>query len=250
MGKDRILKPPDFIGIGCMKAGSSWVWKQLKMHPQVGVPRRRGRTVKEMHFIDRLHMSLPEYLVKFGRLKTHKCGEYTPNYICTPYAPAFVKTYFPNAKLFTIFRNPADRAFSHYKDHLYYNKIPPEISFLQAFNEDYPKKELKYFSVKSKGMYANQLEIWLKYFDRDQLKVMFYDDLLSDPVKFIQEIYEHCELEKNYVPPKYAKKVVKRYNKAYDSMTFNAKDREFVVDFYKEQVRKLSDMVGRELDWK
>ncbi len=69
--KDRIFKAPDFIGIGVMKGGSSWAWKQLKAHPQVGVPRRRGRAVKEMHFIDRMHLSLPEYLWKFSKLKTH-----------------------------------------------------------------------------------------------------------------------------------------------------------------------------------
>lgn len=249
MGNKRNLKAPDFIGIGVMKGGSSWAWKQLKAHPQVGVPRRRGRAIKEMHFIDRLYMSLPQYLMKFGKLNTHKCGEYTPNYICTPYAPAFIKTYFPNAKLFTIFRNPADRAFSHYKDHLYYNKIPPDVAFLKAFAEDYPQKELRCFSVKNKGMYGDQLELWYKYFDKEQLKVMFYEDLVADPVKFIQEIYKHCELE-SYVPPKYEKKVVKRYNKAYDSMVFNLKDREVVVDHYKEQVKKLSDLTGRKLDWK
>lgn len=245
----RELKSPKFIGIGCMKAGSSWTWTQLKEHPQVGVPKVRGKRIKEMHFIDRLNMSLSEYRAKFGRLDTYTYGEFTPNYICTPYAPAFIKTYFSDAKLFCIFRNPADRAFSHYKDHLYYNKIPIEIPFIQAFHEDYPKKELKCFSVKNKGMYGDQLELWFNYFDREQLKVMFYDDLISDPVKFIQEIYEHVGIEKNYIPPKHTDQVKKRYNRAYDGMRFEEKDRVEVTSFYKDQVKKLEDLTGRKLDW-
>jgi hypothetical protein len=244
------LRSPDWLGIGTMKSASSWVYKQLKAHPQNGTPRLRGRQVKEMHFIDRLNITLNQYLIKFGRLNTHKVGEYTPNYFATPYAPAFIKTYFPEAKLFTIFRNPADRAFSHYKDHLYYKHIPPEVSFMQAFNEDYPKKESPCFSIKSKGMYGDQLELWYKYFNKEQLKVLFYEDLLHNPAHFIQTIYEHCGLEKNYLPPNYKERVVKRYNKAFDDMVFEEKDRTEVVQFYREQVKKLSDLTGRKLEWR
>ncbi len=247
--KNKKIKTPDFIGIGVMKGGSSWCWRQLKNHPQVGAPRLKGKVVKEMHFIDRMHITLSQYLTKFGKLNTFKVGEYTPNYICTPYAPAFIKTYFPNAKLFTIFRNPADRAFSHFKDHLYYKKIPPEVSFKEAFNSNYPLKEVECFSIKSKGMYADQLELWYKYFDKEQLKVMFYEDLVSDPVKFIQEVYEHCELEKNHIPADIEEKVVKKYNRAYDSMVFEDKDKRMVKDFYKEQVDKLIELTGRKLTW-
>ncbi len=244
------LRVPDFLGIGVMKGGSSWVWRQLRAHPQIVVPKtKKKKAVKELHFIDRLDMTLKDYLKKFGKIKTEKAGEYTPNYICCPYGPVFVKTYFPSTKLFTIFRNPVDRAFSHYKDHLFYGKIPEGVSFLEAFRKNHPQKELKHYSIKSKGMYGDQLEAWYKEFGKDQLKVMFYDDLVNDPLKFLAELYEWIEVEP-YVPSKYEDKVVKGYNQAYDSMVFANSDRDEVADYYKEQVKKLEDLTGRKLGWR
>lgn len=247
--KREQLKSPDFLGIGVMKGGSSWTWRQLKAHPEVGVPRKKGKVCKEIHFIDRLDITLKDYLGKFAKLRQRRVGEYTPNYIACPYAPEFVKTYFPNTKLFTIFRNPTDRAFSHYKDHLCYNKIPDNVPFIQAFREEYPKKELRPYSIRSKGMYGDQLEKWYKFFEKDQLKVFFYEDLSSDPLKFLKELFEWIEVDANFVPAKYAEKVLKKYNRQYDSMTFSKEDREEVAEFYKPQVAKLEELTGRKLGW-
>jgi hypothetical protein len=244
----RKFKTPDFVGIGVMKSASSWTWQQLKDHPQIGVPRKRGRVCKEMHFIDRLDMTLKEYLNKFAKLKTHKVGEYTPNYICCPYAPEFIKTYFPNAKLFAILRNPTDRAFSHYKDHLCYRKIPKNVSFINAFWDNHPKKELSHYSIKAKGMYGDQLEKWYKFFGPEQFKVFFYDDLSSNPLQFLQELYEWVEVE-NYTPPKYQEKVVKKYNLLFDDMVFDEKDRQVTTEFYKPQIQKLEELTKRKLNW-
>ncbi len=240
---------PCFIGIGVQKGGTTWVYQQLRNHPQIGFPRMHGRKVKEMHFVNKLKITLDRYLEKISAVDTYKVGEITPNYIATPYAPAFIKTHFPNTKLFVIFRNPADRAFSHYKDHLFYEKIPKDVGFMQAFREGYPKKELDCFSIKSKGMYGDQLELWQRYFDKEQLKVMFYDDLVIEPAKFIQEIYGHIGVEKNYLPTNYKDKVVKRYNKAFDNMVFDVNDKKEVSNFYKDQIQKLSDLTGRKLEW-
>lgn len=240
---------PSFLGIGVQKGGSSWTWKQLKVHPQVGVPRSGNKTIKEMHFFDKIRFTLNEYISKFGKLDTPKVGEYTPNYICCPYAPIMIKTLFPDTQLFTIFRNPIDRAFSHYKDHLYRGWIPKKVSFIQAFEEDWPQRTSSHYSIKSKGMYGNQLELWHEHFSEEQIKTLFYDDLTENPVKFIQGLYKWLGLKHNFVPPKYDKRVVKGYNRAYDSMKFKKTDRASVSRFYREQIDKLQDLTGRKLHW-
>lgn len=39
---------PNFLGIGAMKAGTTWLWRQLNSHPEVWMP-----PIKELHYFDR-----------------------------------------------------------------------------------------------------------------------------------------------------------------------------------------------------
>ena len=49
----------DFLGIGVQKAGTSWLWKNLRQHPSIWMPPR-----KELHYFDRsLNYPSPSYLV-------------------------------------------------------------------------------------------------------------------------------------------------------------------------------------------
>lgn len=247
--KQKKYRMPDFLGIGTMKSGTSWTWRQLKKHPEVGSPRMKGRRVKEFHFFDKIRIPYKTYLSKFGRLKQEKVGEFTPNYFACPYAPKMIQSLLPEVKLFTIFRNPVDRAFSHYKDHLFKGKVPEGTTFLDAFNEDHPKRELKFYSIKAKGMYADLLENWRRFFGEDRLKVFFYDDLVADNVSFLKEVYKWVGVDPDFVPEEYEKKVLKKYNRHYDEMKMSAEDRAQLVEFYTPQVRKLSRLTGRKLEW-
>lgn len=42
--------PPDFIGIGAQRAGSTWLWNMLRSHPTIWLP-----PIKELHYFDRSH---------------------------------------------------------------------------------------------------------------------------------------------------------------------------------------------------
>lgn len=39
---------PDFLGIGAQKAGTTWLWENLRQHPEIWTP-----PVKELHYFDR-----------------------------------------------------------------------------------------------------------------------------------------------------------------------------------------------------
>ena len=43
-----IKNGPNFLGIGAQKAGTSWLWKNLRQHPEVWTP-----PIKELHYFDR-----------------------------------------------------------------------------------------------------------------------------------------------------------------------------------------------------
>jgi hypothetical protein len=58
---------PDFIGIGAQKAGTTWLSRNLQLHPQIWMP-----TVKEIHYFDEKINDPPNFLSRlsekvFGR---------------------------------------------------------------------------------------------------------------------------------------------------------------------------------------
>jgi hypothetical protein len=66
---------PDFLGIGAQKTGTTWLWANLRKHPQLWLPPR-----KEVHYFDRApRYASPSYLAEsrlskrlFGRGKHNK----------------------------------------------------------------------------------------------------------------------------------------------------------------------------------
>jgi lipopolysaccharide transport system ATP-binding protein len=252
MFHNSVYRRPSWIGFGTMKSGSSWIWEQLRCHPDVRIPKDRGRTRKELHFFDVFDYTSRRYLKAFGRIsKKYSTGEYTPSYICFPHAPIIIKEWCPDVKLFTVFRNPVDRAFSHYKDHLQRKKIPLGSSFRESFDNDYPPRLPKYVSIKAKGMYADQLEYWYQFFPKEQIKVMFYEDLVKEPIPFIQDLYKWLGINDTIVPKHYDMRIVKTYNKIYKDMKIKEEDRLYVQEYYASQVDKLQTLTGRDLpEWK
>src|SRR5258708_2254702 len=102
---------PNFIGIGVMKAATTWLWHQLYAHPQVALLNQ-----KELHYFDQLLMTPEQYLEKFSIIPDeYITGEITPSYLSVPHAPILARSICPDTKLLVILRNPVDRAFSQWK---------------------------------------------------------------------------------------------------------------------------------------
>ena len=50
MQQPRALRYPDFICIGAQKAGTSWLYRMLRQHPDIWLP-----PIKELHYFNRAH---------------------------------------------------------------------------------------------------------------------------------------------------------------------------------------------------
>lgn len=45
------IGPPDFVGVGCQRAGTTWWFRMLSEHPRVEPPLPPGK--KELHYLER-----------------------------------------------------------------------------------------------------------------------------------------------------------------------------------------------------
>lgn len=193
MNSNKQRSSPDFIGIGVMKAATSWIFQCLKEHPEVC-----DHSKKEIHFFDRpqnYSKGIEHYKDLFQDCPPDKMkGEYTPSYIFSREAPKLISKHFPNVKIIACLRNPVDRAVSHYKFNIYRNgRLSIYKDFGQAIRKD---KE-----VIDRGKYYEQLKNYFDLFPKENILVIIYEELKDDPKQEIKKIYEFLGVDNSFVPP-------------------------------------------------
>jgi len=178
---------PNFLVIGAARSGSTWISRNLARHPDVFIPRE-----KELHFFDRRYdEGIEAYRAHFRASGAEKAiGEATPAYLHTEAAAPRIRAHLPDAKLIACLRDPIDRLYSRYwnaRGRFSHNK---DVSFERKIEE---KPEFI-----REGYYAEHLQRFYALFPRDQLLVLLYDDLVSDPRGLLTRIYRFLGVDESF----------------------------------------------------
>lgn len=176
---------PDFICIGAMRSGTTWLDKVLRSHPDIYLPEKR----KEIHFFDQYYdRGIEWYEDFFSNVppleKDIKLGEITPAYLYVKDSPKRIYESVPNCRFIVIFRNPAERAYSHY-------------GFLvKNYNERRPFEKIvaEEQELFLKGLYGEQMERYLQYFPIENFLILFYDDIAENPMGVLGKIEDFLEV--------------------------------------------------------
>lgn len=162
--------PPDYVGVGTARSGTSW-WDQLiGAHPRV--TRLPGRA-KELHFFDdRWQHGLGEqdverYHAFFARPESSLSGEWTPGYMLDAWTPALLRRAAPDARLLVLLRDPVERFRSGrtLAEHRFTVGSTARAAANAAFN---------------RGLYADQLQRLWAAFPRQQVLVLQYEQCVAD----------------------------------------------------------------------
>ena len=186
---------PTFVGIGVQRAGTTWIHRCLREHPQVCVPHVK----KEVQFFNRhFDRGLEWYEAQFVVRPEHVAiGEISPNYLSAPEAIPRMAAIVPHAKLFVVLREPVDRAYSAY--HLLSDQYRG-LTFREACERG---------TLIRLGLYAEQLQRLFQYYRRDQVRVFLYDDLRSNPASFLRDLFRWIDVDDSVHPPSTGR----RYNR-------------------------------------
>ncbi|HEY3248633.1 MAG TPA: sulfotransferase [bacterium] len=183
-------RPPDFIGLGAQRSGTSWIYACLYEHPQICAP------TKEIHFFSREHnwrRGRPWYEQHFASCGPPTvAGEFSTSYLASPDAPERIRGMYPAAKLLVSLRHPVERLVSSYLNDLSAGVVSAATPLAEALQTrpDYVEQ----------GHYAPQLERYLRRFPRSQMLVLIYDDAVRDPAGFIGQIYVFLGIDPTFRP--------------------------------------------------
>ena len=108
--------PPDFVGIGTYRSGTTWLYEMIVAHPDVAIPPGRP---KELHFFESFWeggftpAEVSRYHRYFPRPAGKLVGEWTPRYMFDSWTPRMLAAAAPEARLLAILRDPVSRYVSH-----------------------------------------------------------------------------------------------------------------------------------------
>jgi hypothetical protein len=194
----RVGRPPDWLLLGAPRSGTTTLSTFLDEHP--GAYLAPG---KELSVLDRDELSdddVAAYFAAFaGALPDQKVGEATPHYLSSVRTPDRVARLCPDARLAAILRDPTDRAYSHYWWRRQW-KVEPR-PFEVAVREEMQGGDVQGAEYLRTGCYADHLDMWERYFPREQLCVLLFDDLRTDADATYRRLCRHVEIDATFDPP-------------------------------------------------
>jgi Sulfotransferase domain len=178
---------PNLIVIGAMKCGTSSLHEYLARHPDVGMS-----NPKEVNFFsgECSNRSLDWYMALFDPTKKVR-GESSQNYSKGHHplyegAPAAIHKLIPDVKMIYLVRDPIERYLSHIVESYYGD--PEEDRRWNESNDHYVRT----------GLYFAQLGYFLQYFPLEQILVIDTEELRSNRLATMNEIFRFlglCEFD-------------------------------------------------------
>lgn len=197
------MKLPNVFLIGAQKSGTTSVYNWLSQHPSIDGEEH----MKDYPFFSENHLYSKglEYFSNFFK----SCNS---NIIIAGsvhimfYKIALERLYknIPNARLILILRNPIDRAISSYR----YAKERglEERSLMSCISEEMIKGNNAYKDALEKnqkfylkrGLYVQQIENIYSIFDKNNVFIGLYDDIISNKEGLMKDIFSFLDLKNDY----------------------------------------------------
>jgi len=315
MPETRNSTLPNFIVAGAPKSGTTSLYHYLRQHPQVymspikeptffaaadvltqdnlrqTIERKRadlraylaGDQLQAKHF---LITEWTDYVQLFRNVREQSAiGEASVSYLWLPSAAAAIQARLPAARLIFLLRDPTERLFS-----LYWldGRREPRLTFrdwvLQAMqlHGDRRREVHRYPIPLDGGMYATQLERFMKVFPRDQVRIYLYETYRTDARAVLRDIFAFLGVDPaqeidvshrhnqtlvprfpavakvrhqlfgklsltGWLPEKPGRALRSLYSRQKTGFKMDPADRRLVIDYYRDEILRTQDLIGRDL---
>ena len=226
--------------------------------------------------------TLDDYQRLFEGAKDAKAiGEGSVCYLWSASAPAAIASALPHARIIIVLMDPAERAFHQYLKSLSDGTV--SHSFSTHLEEAFRKSEELNFDqhLLAFGSYFAQVRRYMEHFPAEQLHISLYEDGLADYREWFSCVLSFLEVEKDFIPqkvevpseplvprlvgisnaswfrtfrriagsvaPRRAKQFARRLLARSVLPTLQPQDRAILVDYYRQDVLKLQELIRRDL---
>ena len=177
--------PPDFVGVGAQRSGTTWWYDLIASHPGV-----HDGVAKELHFFHRYSQrpftaaDVDLYARYFPRPPGARAGEWSPGYLAHFWAPPCLREAAPDARVLVLLRDPVERY----------------VSGVGLQSETRRSGAASASAAFRLGLYGSQLEHLLRYFPAEQVLVLQFERCVKDPATELARTYEFLGLDSTFTP--------------------------------------------------
>jgi hypothetical protein len=230
-GGNKMKKPNLFI-VGAAKSGTTALHEFLKQHPDIFMSDR-----KELRFFDKDSIKRSyEYLYKnrYNPLKRRKlyrirteeeylnnfigwgnekiAGESSPQYLISKVSAREIHQFNPKAKIIIMLREPVDWMYSYHAQSLLsgYENVNDFGKALALEKDRRGGKKIPKFSrltdpyselfYSEMAKFSKQVKRYLNVFERQQIKIIIYDDFKEDNAGVYREVLDFLGVDPNFKP--------------------------------------------------
>jgi hypothetical protein len=230
----------DFLVIGAAKSGTTSLFRYLAAHPGLSIPGE-----KELDFFcsdEKFARGVDWYLSHWRTAAPGQLlGEVSPHYMQCKHAAERIAHTFPHVRMLAVLRNPVERAYSHYS-HVK-RRHRESRSFDEAAGQwlarrrsqpstaDHAELNRLYFAGSE---YGRILTKFRRYFDRDQIQVLFTEQLETNTVSVVQDAYRWLGVDNSFSSECFSR----LYNGGSESAVQRA------LQWARSQVRRVRERTG------
>lgn len=179
--------PPEFVGVGTQRSGTTWWFRQIIRHPRVVAP-----WGKERHYFDRFwrdRFSAEDrdgYRRLFPRPSGAITGEWTPRYMYDPWTPALLHEAAPEARILILLRDPWRRLVSGiaHEERVLSRFLRDEEGavsrHLRRARGDHLRLMIRHEALR-RSLYTDQVRRIVERFDRERVLVLQYERCVQEP---------------------------------------------------------------------
>jgi len=247
------LRLPDFIIGGAPRSGTTWLYELLDRHPRVHMakplkPEPKFFLVDSTYakglqfYSDTWFAAAPPDLLT---------GEKSTDYLESPVAAERIARDLPQARLIFILREPADRAYSNYlwsrMNGIETESLETALTLEEERERTLPARWrfARPFSYFSRGLYADLLQPYFDRFPRQQILVVKFEDIMSQPAALAQRVHRFLGIVER---PQEAENLGVINPSVKDGPPFDAVSRDRLLARYAEPNRRLAAMLGTEFE--
>ncbi len=231
--------------------------------------------------------TLEAYQALFDRAEAKlAAGEASVLYLQHPAAAASIARHLPAVKLIAVLRHPAERAFSAFL-HRNRDGVEPLESFDEALDAEPRRIADRWYywwHYRDHGYYHRNLARYYQLFDRSQIRVYLYEDLDRDPASVMRDVFSFLGVDdafrpdvsvrhnpsgfprsfrlqrwlsgrhplkdalKSLIPEQWGHKIISWMQpKNLVRPTLPPETRARLVEGYREDIRRLQDLIDRDL---